>query len=66
VNESAPPPTMDYDVRWDIELEASSPQEAAAIALAIHRDPASIATNFQVRPAGSELPWVEIDVQATP
>lgn len=59
-------PTMEYEVRWEMELEAHSPQEAAAIALAIHRDPASLATNFEVRPAGTDLPWVSIDVQGTP
>jgi rubrerythrin len=37
-----------YRVRWEIEIEAGSPREAAGQAFAIHRDPNSIATVFQV------------------
>jgi len=55
-------PQMEYEVRWGIELTAGSPQEAAAVALAIHRDPSSVATHFQVRPCGSDAPWVDIYV----
>ncbi len=42
-----PPPSM-HHVAWEIELDASHPREAAELALAIHRDPASIATFFSV------------------
>lgn len=35
-------------VTWEIEIEAESPFEAARKALEIHRDPASIATVFDV------------------
>lgn len=38
-----------FHVRWEIELVASDPTDAARQALAIHRDPESIATFFEVR-----------------
>lgn len=37
-----------YEVRWIIDIEASSPQEAAEKALEIQRDSMSIATSFDV------------------
>lgn len=37
-----------YRVVWTMDIEASTPREAAEEALAIHRDPASIATEFEV------------------
>jgi hypothetical protein len=39
---------MSYVVTWEIELDADSPVEAAKLALAIQRDPNSIATVFKV------------------
>jgi len=36
-------------VRWDIDIEARTPREAARKALRIQRDPESIATVFEVR-----------------
>lgn len=39
---------MEYRVIWMIDIEAGSPQEAAAEALKIQRDPDSIATSFDV------------------
>ena len=42
---------MSYLVSWEIDIqadEASSPREAAEQALAIQRDPSSLATNFIV------------------
>ncbi len=38
-----------YLVRWEIDLWADSPEEAAQEAFKIHRDPESIATVFQVQ-----------------
>lgn len=38
----------EYLVTWGIELDADSPEDAALQALAIHRDPKSIATVFNV------------------
>lgn len=37
-----------YQLTWNIELDAASPAEAAAAALAIHRDVDSTATVFNV------------------
>lgn len=37
---------MNYLVTWEIEIEASSPKEAAKEALRIQRNPESIATVF--------------------
>ena len=40
-------------VKWEIEIEAETPQEAAQKALEIQRDPESIANVFQVtHPSG--------------
>ena len=38
----------DYYIEWSIDLEADSPRDAARKALEIMRDPASIATCFNV------------------
>lgn len=38
-----------FRVTWRIDHDAETPYEAACKALAIQRDPASIATCFQVR-----------------
>lgn len=54
-----------YRVVWEIDLEADSHEEAAAKALAIQRDPNSIATVFRVWDARHrELPMrgVTIDL----
>jgi len=37
-----------YKVTWEIDIEATSPLEAARKALRIHRDPTSIATVFVI------------------
>lgn len=37
-----------YHVRWDMDLDARDPVDAARRALAIHRDPRSWATVFTV------------------
>lgn len=39
-----------YLVTWRIDIEADSPEEAAAQALATQRDPESTATVFDVTP----------------
>jgi len=39
---------MNYRVIWMIDVEAKSPQEAAAEALKIQRDPDSTATSFDI------------------
>jgi len=58
----------DYIVRWVINLEADSPEEAAKLALEIQRDPTSLAQAFAVSPyklptAQKERVWHEIDVK---
>ena len=57
--------TKSYHVRWAIDLDADSPEDAAAKALAIHRDPFSIAMVFSVR-GDPAYEWVEVDLGATP
>ena len=37
-----------YIVKWEIDIEAETPEDAAKQALYIHRDPQSIATYFNV------------------
>lgn len=49
-----------YIVRWEIEVDAGSPEGAAAIARDIQRDPGSTATVFDVRRKGGRA--VRIDV----
>jgi len=39
---------MEYRVIWTIDLDADSPEDAARKALAIHRNPDSWATRFEV------------------
>jgi hypothetical protein len=37
-----------YSVRWDIEVDAANPEDAARQALRIQRDTNSLATSFEV------------------
>jgi hypothetical protein len=39
-----------YRVTWEMDFEADTPEEAATQALAVHRDPESTATVFDVWP----------------
>jgi hypothetical protein len=52
----------EYRVMWEIDMDAESAEEAARKALAIMRDPESIATVFEViklAAHGEELqPWL--------
>jgi hypothetical protein len=43
---------MEYKVAWHIDIDADSPEDAARKALAIQRNPESIATVFNVRTVG--------------
>ncbi|MFF7764330.1 hypothetical protein [Streptomyces griseorubiginosus] len=47
-----------YLVRWDIDLDASDPVDAARKALAIQRDPGSWATVFTVHGEHQGAPQV--------
>ena len=53
-----------YRVRWEIDIPAESPEEAAKVALRIHRDPRSTATIFDICECSTERrgDWVRIDV----
>ena len=51
-----------YLVKWVIDLEADTPEEAARAALAIQRDPASTATVFEIfNDCGDLLHRVDLD-----
>jgi hypothetical protein len=57
-----------YLVRWEIDIEADSPEEAAARALMIQRDndPANTATVFDVAEPGTSglnTPWKRVDAR---
>jgi hypothetical protein len=54
----------EYLVRWEIEIEAETPQDAAAQALDIHRDPDSIATVFEVSGADGETTRVDVQLRS--
>ena len=53
---------MEYVVRWEIELTASSPQEAARLAAEMVRDPDSMATVFVVLDPEDETLIEQVDV----
>ena len=58
---------MEYWVRWEINVEADSSEDAAAKALEIQRDPESLAVVFDVRAIETMLSdggakWVTVDV----
>ena len=52
----------EYVVRWEIQLDADSPRDAAERALAIHRDPKSLAVFFEVWPSGEPGKTVCVDL----
>lgn len=60
--------TTHYEVKWEIDIDADSPEEAAQKALEIQRDPNSIATHFEVRKATYDVltdtypVWESIDL----
>jgi hypothetical protein len=51
---------MSYRVRWEIDIDADTPQEAAQKALAIQRDPQSIANVFDVFDESGQVERVDI------
>ena len=53
---------MNYQVTWEIDIEADSAHEAAEIAPEIQRRPDSIATVFTVRDEAGES--IEVDLDA--
>ena len=54
--------SREYSVRWEIELYAETPAEAAMGARRILLDPDSEAVVFTARPSGSNEDWVEVDL----
>lgn len=58
---------INYAVRWEIDIVASSPEEAATQALRIQRDPESVATCFEVAEvadvrASADARWTMIEL----
>lgn len=52
----------EYLVTWDIEITAENPIEAARQALAVQRDPSSMATVFHVNGERIDLDAIEDDL----
>jgi hypothetical protein len=55
----------EYRIRWEIDLSADSPEEAALEALRIQQDPESLATEFEVTDRGTDQTTI-IDLHDTP
>lgn len=51
---------MEYTVRWEIQIEADSPEAAACKALEIQRDVTSTATVFEVFVDPKEVTTVDL------
>ncbi|MDD4987000.1 MAG: hypothetical protein PHQ43_14745 [Dehalococcoidales bacterium] len=50
---------MEYSIKWEIDLSAESPQEAAAEALGIQRDKNSTATIFSVTDSNGKETYID-------
>jgi len=57
---------MEYRVIWTIDIDADSPEDAARKALAIHRDPNSWATHFEVRDRKGRVQAVDLGYDGEP
>ena len=53
--------SFQYHVVWSIDIEADTPEAAAQAALAIQRDPASIATCFAVLDDVGEVHHIDLN-----
>lgn len=53
----------EYLVQWEIELSAESPEDAAAKALEIQRDPDSTATVFDVTNEDGKTVRVDLELE---
>jgi hypothetical protein len=49
-----------YTVKWTIEIDAATPEEAAWKALEIHRGPASLATAFDIYDQDGNHTYVDL------
>ena len=58
----------EYRVKWQIDLEAANPSDAARQALNIHRDPLSTATTFDIyRPRNRKVATMDLgNVRSAP
>ncbi len=52
---------FEYLVTWEIDLFADSPREAAEQALAIQRDPDSVATVFDVTDETGHIEHIDLE-----
>ena len=52
----------DYKVRWEIDIDAETPEEAAMQAFAIQRDQESLATVFEVDDKKGNTVTIDIGV----
>lgn len=52
-----------FKVVWEIDIDADSPTEAAKIAWDVQRDPASIATVFEVIDKNGKRHEVDLEVE---
>lgn len=50
----------DYRVKWEIDIDAKTPEEAAKMALDIQRDENSIATCFEVYTETGEMKFIDL------
>jgi hypothetical protein len=53
-----------FRVRWEIDLDARDPHDAAQRALAIQRDSTSLATSFEVTELDADQPATTVDLHA--
>jgi hypothetical protein len=52
----------EYKVKWDIELQASSPKEAAELAQEMMRDPIAMVGCFTVRDEDNQEHFIDLDL----
>lgn len=51
---------QEFLVRWEIDIPAETPEEAARLALQAQRDPSSIATFFRVKDSDGKTHHVDV------
>lgn len=49
-----------FKVTWEMDLDAENAREAAQLALAVHRDPSSIATCFEVEDDTGNIEHIDL------
>lgn len=53
---------MEYRISWEIDVDATSPEDAARKARAIQLDPESVADVFDVRSSGGAIVSVDLSI----